>query len=324
MKGLLIYKKIKRFFFLSFENYKCSKYFIILIFIFLNKIIKFSPYQRGIKENSNYVFTFWEPRDSIPGYISLCIKTWKKNLPNNYKVIVLDYHNLKDYLNDKIINEIFDKQMSLSIQADAIRVAVLQKYGGFWIDADTIITNSSFMNMFYDSDLIMFGNSKRKILNIGFIYASSNSTIIKDWLNNIIRRTRIYKQRLFLKQIFKFKPLDQYFKKLKVANYLGNGIINEIVKNTSTRSFKLLERDEAYAFPDQLLYKEPVKSYQNFYFTKGDPEPILRKCKGVLLLHNSWTVSTYKKMSEKEFLQQNIMMSRLFLRILKDGPTIIK
>ena len=321
MKGL-VFKKIKRFFFLLFQNSKKFKYVIILIFIVLIEVINFSSSQRNVETKSHYIFTFWEPSNSIPGYIILCINTWKQYLPKDYRIVILDYHNLKDYLNDKLINKILVKQMTLPIQADAIRVAVLQKYGGFWMDCDTIITNSSFMNMFYGSDLIMFGNSKRKILNIGFIYASNNSTLLKIWLDGIIKRSRIYKQRLLLKHIFPSQLFNKYFDRLLTWNYLGNGIINEIVKNASSKSFKLIERDEAYSLPDMSYKKEPIQNYRDFYFTEGDPEPILKKCKGVLLLHNSWTIYNYKKMSQKEFLQQDIMLARLLSRLLRNVSII--
>ena len=320
MKNLLSYKKLKRLFFL---NNKSFKYIIIFLLIICNEVMIFSSSQKKIKTNSHYIFTFWEPSNSMPGYINLCINTWKKYLPNFYKVIILDYNNLKEYLDKKIINKILFKQMTLPIQADAIRVAVLQKHGGFWMDCDTIITNSSFMNMFYGSDLIMFGSSKQNILHTGFIYASNNSTILKAWLGEIIKRTRIYNQKLILNRIFPIKLFNKSFNQLLTWNYLGNGIINEIVKNTSTQSFKLIERDEAYALPDMFLYKEPVKSYRDFYFTDRDPEPILKKCKGILLLHNSWTKDIYKKMSQKEFLHQDILLARLLLSLLYNGSTIL-
>ena len=34
------------------------------------------------------------------------------------------------------------------------------------------------------------------------------------------------------------------------------------------------------------------------------------------MLHNSWTPRKYKKMTEKEFLNQNIMLARLIKRLL--------
>ena len=44
--------------------------------------------------------------------------------------------------------------------------------------------------------------------------------------------------------------------------------------------------------------------------------PFLHNCKGILMLHNSWTPLKYKKMSEEEFLHQDIMLAHLLRRIL--------
>lgn len=43
------------------------------------------------------IFTFWEPKNKIPAYIQLCIKTWYKILPD-YEIKILDYDNIKDLL----------------------------------------------------------------------------------------------------------------------------------------------------------------------------------------------------------------------------------
>lgn len=325
MKDLLIYKKIMSFYyFLScLRNIKVKYLTFILLFFFLLDSMIFITSQRDINTNSHYIFSFWEPQNSMPEYIKLCIQTWKKYFPIDYKIVILNYNNLKDYLSYKLINKILSKKMVLQMQADAIRVAVLLKYGGIWMDCDTIITNSKFMNMFNGSDLFMFGSSKENIIYTGFIYASKNSKFIKIWFDRIIKRMRIYKKRQFLKHIFPLKIFKKYFKKSIRWDFLGNGIINKIVRNSSKKSFTLIERDKVNALPEVFLYTNNLsKSYQDFYFTPGDPDPILKKCKGVLLLHNSWTESKFRKMSKKEFLHQDIMLVRLLSRILSNDSLI--
>lgn len=324
-KDLLTYKKIISFYyFLSFpRNIKFKYFFFVLLFLFHLVSIIYISSQRDIVTNSHYIFSFWEPQNSMPEYIKLCIKTWIKYFPKDYKVVILNYNNLKDYLSYKLIDRILSKKMALQMQADAIRVAILLKYGGIWMDCDTIITNSKFMNMFNGSDLVMFGSSKENIIYTGFIYASKNSKFIKIWLERIIKRMRIYKQRLFLKHIFPLEIFIKYFKKPIKWDFLGNGIINKIVRNSSKKSFTLIERDKANALPEVFLgTKNFSKSFQEFYFTPGDPDPILKKCKGVLLLHNSWTESKFRKMSKKEFLHQDIMLVRLLSRLLSNDSII--
>ncbi len=50
--------------------------------------------------------------------------------------------------------------MPLSMQADAIRVALLRKYGGLWMDIDTIILNGNFTKLFEKYELTMIGEEK--------------------------------------------------------------------------------------------------------------------------------------------------------------------
>ncbi len=143
---------------------------IILLIFFLNSL--------SITISSpKYIFTFWEPHNKVPGYLLLCLETWKKFFPN-YKIILLDYSNLSHYLGSSFVYKILNKNMALPIQADAIRVALLQKYGGIWMDLDIIITNRKFLSMVI-SNLVMLGNQEKKNQNIGFIYASKKSNIIK-------------------------------------------------------------------------------------------------------------------------------------------------
>ena len=324
MKYFLSYKVRKIFIFYSFFRNQKFKYIIVLLsIIYYLEFMIFSSSQNDIKANHHYIFTFWEPQNSIPGIIKLCIKTWQKYLPKDYIIIILDYHNLKNYLSLELINKILCKKMTLPIQADAIRVAILQKYGGFWMDCDTIITNSTFINMFNDSDLFLFGNSKDNKANIGFIYANNNSTILKTWLDKIIIRTRIYKYRLFLKSIFPIKNFFINFNKLLTWDYLGNGILNEIIKNSSKNSIKIIESKEANVFPEIFLNNgSDCKSFQDFYFTERNPESLLKKCKGLLMLHNSWIPLKYKNMSEEEFLRQDILLSHLLSKLLNDNSEI--
>lgn len=305
---------------LLFIKKRSFKFIIILLIV---QVMTHSFSEKDIETNSHNIFTFWEPSNSLPGYINLCFKTWKKYLPDDYKVIILDFHNLGDYLNHKIINKILCKDLTLQVQSDAIRVAILQKYGGIWMDSDTIITSSNCMNMLYGSDLIMFGHSEKKIVHIGFIYALNNSTILKVWLKNIIKRIRIFKKKLFLKRIFPIQRFKQSFEEILSWNYLGNSILNKIVENAPQKSFKILERDEAYVLPELNFYKDPLICYRDLYFTPGDPEILLKKNKGVLMLHNSYTEEKYKKMPEKEILHQDIMLAHLLLRLLKNDSKIV-
>ena len=131
---------------------KCNK-IKFLFFFYVICELNFST-NTIISNNKKNIFTFWEPVEKMPGYLKLCMKTWKKFLPD-YKIIILDYKSLKNNLGESLFNDIICKNMSLAVQADAIRVALLNKYGGVWIDTDTIILNGDFIKAFKNYELTM-------------------------------------------------------------------------------------------------------------------------------------------------------------------------
>ena len=291
--------------------------FLFITFILERKLI--SNKSIFIKnDKGNTIFTFWEPIERMPGYIKLCIKTWKKFLPL-YDIRILDYKNIKDYLGQSLFENLICKNMTLPKQADAIRVALLNKYRGIWMDADTIVLNGEFLQELKSFELAMFGDEKIKSQNIGFIYSSGNSSILKKWLKEIIYNVQIYKQYSEKNQLN--LVIDNAWKKMNSWDYLGNGILDKLVKNVTSKQFCRIDRQKMNTLPEIRFFENSsldlIQRYKQFYFQNRDPEIILNKSKSVVMLHNSWTPVKYKLMSEKQFLNQDILLSRLLAYILK-------
>ena len=309
------------------ENKNIQKFIGKLIIIFINAFIYFlfgykcfflsclsSPFihqESKFYDDKTSIFSFWEPSTKLPGYLQLCINTWENKMPN-YNIIILDYSKLHKYLNSSIISKILCKDMDLPIQADAIRVAILEKYGGIWMDIDTIITKSIFLKNVFKYDLAFFGYPQYNSPAIGFIYASKNSRIIKEWLINIIKKVSFYK-RLHSEE-YNTSNLTNLFK----WNYLGNGIINELLKKSKKKEFIIFDWVKTNAIPERNVFQtgQLLENYRKFYFYPGDPHKILYNNSGIIFLHNSWTPKKYKYMSKSEFLKQNIMLSSLLKEII--------
>ena len=300
---------------------KYNKKYVSLIILFYLLIyeIPFSSIQiSGNYFNPKTIFTFWEPRENIPGYIKLCIRTWKKYL-FDYEIKILDYKTAKEYLGESLFSSIICKNMSLAVQADAIRVALLNKYGGLWIDTDTIILNGNFMKEVLLHELTMVRDSKTGHHYIGFIYASNNSNLMKNWLKKIQYKVKVYKYLLDRKDNNFWETTG---KKLKNVIYLGNQILNPLLKNVKRYKMFHLDSDEINAFPERkFCYNYSlafyINRYKSFYFTRGDPQTILKNTRSLILLHNSWTPPKYKNMSESEFLKQDILLSKLLSKLLE-------
>jgi mannosyltransferase OCH1-like enzyme len=82
------------------------------------------------------IFTFGEPEAALPGYLRLCLRTWRRFLPD-YEIVVLNYSNLDQWLGKDCYDASMYKNFSLPKQAYAVRCAVLKRWGGVWFDTDT-------------------------------------------------------------------------------------------------------------------------------------------------------------------------------------------
>ena len=86
---------------------------IVKLFLIFSLLIAFIfelnlSFTSILYNNKQYIFTFWEPRGKIPGYLNLCIKTWTKFLPE-YIVIILDYNKAKEYLGETLFSNIISE-----------------------------------------------------------------------------------------------------------------------------------------------------------------------------------------------------------------------
>lgn len=290
-------------------------YLIIILFIF--SVYEINSSFNNIYKTQKNIFTFWEPKGKIPGYLSLCIKTWQKYLPE-YTINILDYQTVKDYLGNVLFSNIICKNMSLPLQSDAIRVALLKKYGGIWLDTDTIIINGKFIKQFEKYELGMIGVEKTIYQYIGFIYASKKSALLGEWLNQIIKKVRYYKNLLSLKN--NTTNWKRSWKKIKSLFYLGYDIINPLLKDIKGKQYLRLDSSIANVFPEKKFFKNNSmnnsEKFQLFYFENRDPQIILNDSVDLILLHNTWTPLKYKNMSENDFLKQDILISKLLSKIL--------
>ena len=201
----------------------------------------------------------------------------------------------------------------------AIRIAILNKFGGIWMDADTIITSNEFLRYFNSSDLAMVMDKNTGFQFISFIYANKNSIILKQWLKHIISNVENF-EKIFSnwKTIRKAKNLK---KKLKAWHYLGNGIIDKLLKNVKGKDYYGIDYRIISVFPELTFFKNNnsinvYQAYDLFYFEEGDPQLAINFSNGLIFLHNSWTKTKYKRMTKKRFLKQDILLSKLLNKLL--------
>ena len=257
------------------------------------------------------IWTFWEPRDKMPAYLQLCMKTWEKFLPNA-KINLLDYSNIENFIDVNEYDEsLFSGQYRIDQIADALRALLLEKHGGIWLDVDTIILNRAAQKYFTadgmggGQEALFFGRPKERGVHLAFIKVKPHSRIMKYWIECV-------KDRL---EDGAPPPSKRFFR------YLGNGIINPYVKATTDKFVKVLDRRPLMPELDlisnssgTLELTDHKKAYQDFYFMQHHRLPSFRA--DMLMLHNSWAPGILKLMTYDELMHFDCTMTNVLFEVL--------
>lgn len=270
----------------------------------------------------NRVFTFWEPKEAVPGYIRLCMATWAARLPG-YETVVLDYRSLGDYLTPEELAAVLCRKMTFAMQSDCIRCAVLKKHGGIWLDADTVIVRPLDAR-FSVADVTMIARRMNgRIVNYGaFIHAAKpEAKFLCDWHAALV--PRVAKTARY-RDDFWFGVLHRREKRLMHRwDYCVNAIIDPLAEKMTPPDYAWLDRAELFAIPEEDLLPtdvslNPVSAYERYWFEPGDPGEVLEKCAGIVMLHNSFTPARFRAMDEERFLATDTRLAAL-LRQLSGG-----
>lgn len=101
------------------------------------------------KENIIWIL-WWQGLENAPPLVKACINS-SINHKGNAKVIIITKDNINDYI--EVPRYIVDLQsegkMSMANMTDLIRVMLLSKYGGLWLDS-TIFTSQDIPSNFFD------------------------------------------------------------------------------------------------------------------------------------------------------------------------------
>ena len=128
---------------------------------------------------------WWQGEEKAPLLVKRCISSMRKYAGDN-EVVVIDENNLQDYVSlPTYICEKHDKGIIKHTQfADIIRLALLQKYGGTWIDA-TILLTDVLPEYIQNADIFCFSTERRGAIKVEspFISACANHPVINDVLS---------------------------------------------------------------------------------------------------------------------------------------------
>ena len=224
------------------------------------------------------IYTFWEGQ--MPSYIKLCMSTWK------FPYTVLNYANLKEYTDFDIEGV---KRFSLPQIADCVRVHVLRDQGGVWLDADTVMVTDKLPTE------TMIGDSKTRMNSIGYLRAEKGMSMYEDW--------SAWQDKVIA------DPASSHH-----WSVMGNMFTDPYVKEH--QEISIADIKPHWAEVTVIGGDSPRwKKYQTLYFELGYHLVDLPKT-DFFMLHNSWTPSWYKALTEKEILVGGCTLSNVLKELL--------
>ncbi len=137
---------------------------------------------------NNPIWIYWKQGiENTPQIVKKCINSIIKYADST--VILLDDHNLSEYLTlpNFIIQKNKEGKISDAVFADFIRLALLNHFGGTWIDATVLLTDK-LPKYAIESDFFVYRDSLGQIDNPAifcnwFIHSSPHNQIINGTLN---------------------------------------------------------------------------------------------------------------------------------------------
>ena len=224
----------------------------------------------------NKVFTFWE--GYRPHYIDLCMYSW------DFPHAELCYANLNQFtdISKGQLEQL--KSFTLPQVADFVRVHVLRDNGGYWLDADTIITGDRL------PDANMIGDPVARTTSIGYLHIEPYSDMFVQWAR-------------YQDEIVK-NPLNSGY-----WNCFGNAFADSYVYDHG----RITIADIKPSYPETYMITGTVsrrEKYRRFYFESNYKLSDLQPT-NMIMLHNSWTPDDYKHMTVKEILADNRTLSNI-------------
>ena len=159
-------------------------------------------------KKSNKVWIFWfQGIDDAPILVKKCIESIEKSLPDR-EIIIVNEKNIKEYVDfpDFIIKKFKKGIITYTHFSDLLRIELLARYGGLWVDATVFCTSSEIPNYIINAPLFVY-----KSINLDkqdFIVPIASSWLISSYANNnILMLTR----ELLYEYWKKEKKLINYF-----------------------------------------------------------------------------------------------------------------
>ncbi len=255
------------------------------------------------KYKKPYLWTYWDNLDGkqTPAFINLCYKTMIKNCDESFDIVQLNKDNIEEYLPEVKEHRKYIEKLRIAHKTDFYRVMLLYKYGGLWLDADTIVLRDPIevINKTIKYDYVGFGCTGNNCKygygkpSNGIMASRSTSMLMGKTLKCLLEKIRtnqkfeyfdlgkliIWKE---LENLINNQDYEYYHYKNKfdgTRDKNGNWVTTDIMFSDQKVEYDL-NKDEKMLF--YILYNSEIK-------------PEIKNMSEKEILATDWNVSKYIK-----------------------------
>lgn len=129
---------------------------------------KYEDVERVQKRTNKVWFCWMQGLENAPQVVKVCYQSLKKNLKGK-EIIVITSDNIHDYVTfPDFIEEKYKKGIIPMVHyTDMLRLELLIKYGGTWIDATVYCSENQYPEELLDSDLFVFQQLRNNTSGFG-------------------------------------------------------------------------------------------------------------------------------------------------------------
>ena len=122
------------------------------------------------------IYFFWyQVLDNAPKVVHICLASWRMHNPD-WNIVILDKTNYQEWTDLR-----YDGSITLTLFSDYLRLSLLAKHGGLWVDA-TCYCNVP-LNEWLPEQCFLFENFNiQYIISTWFIYSEPGHPLITTWL----------------------------------------------------------------------------------------------------------------------------------------------
>jgi len=131
------------------------------------------------------IWIFWyQGWNDAPEIVKKCLQTWKKSNPA-WTIHPLDKNSISEFIDlGQIIPNLQDNNIPLEALSDIIRISLLNKYGGIWVDS-TLYCNrplEHWLDELTSHGFFAFSDpGPNRLVSSWFLVSSQSNYIVEKW-----------------------------------------------------------------------------------------------------------------------------------------------